>query len=156
LENRSRAVLVARVNLHCSRCLCTATADALIKPIDALNVAAVVTNKDDAIRVFGDCVHASTLLFPFPQDVHYRTDRIGDKFPTTPGVRGARRGRPIDEADSLPPDLATAEPVFMLAGAPQAHEVSSKRLGSRFCSSPKLCPEACPIKASDHPIKNGP
>ena len=89
MENRSRAVLVARVNLHCSRCLCTAIADALIKPIDALEVAAVVTNKDDAIRVFGDCVHASTLLFPFPQDVHYRTDRIGDKYPTTPGVRVA-------------------------------------------------------------------
>ena len=146
-------MLVARVNLHCSRCLCTATANAFIEPIDALNVGTVATNKDDAIRVFGDCVHASRLLFPFPQDVHYRADRIGDKFPATPGVRGVRRGRPIGEAHSLPPVLATAEPIFLLGGALAAHEVSSKRRGSGFCSSPKLCPEAFPVKTSDHPLR---
>jgi hypothetical protein len=55
---------------------------------------------------------------------------------------------------SLPTELPL-NPIFMLGGA-EAHEVSSKRLGSRFCSSPKLCPEAFPIKAGDHPPRNAP
>ncbi|MGA8345490.1 MAG: hypothetical protein WB781_26410, partial [Candidatus Sulfotelmatobacter sp.] len=46
--------------------------------------------------------------------------------------------------------------IFMLGGAPEAHEVLSKtpyrkRLGSSSRSTPTACPEAFPIKASDDP-----
>jgi hypothetical protein len=44
LEYRSQAVVLAGMNLHRSCGLGTLTANALIEPIDALNVGAVVTD----------------------------------------------------------------------------------------------------------------
>jgi hypothetical protein len=62
-------------------------------------VGAVVTDENDAIRVFADCIHASRLLLPFPQDVQYGTDGTGEWFPTMPRGCGARRRRRIDEGN---------------------------------------------------------
>ena len=41
--------------------------------------------------------------------------------------------------------------IFMLGGAPEAHESYRKRLGATSRSAPKVGPETFPIKASDKP-----
>jgi len=46
---------------------------------------------------------------------------------------------------------STLNPIFMLGGAPEAYEVSSKTPRVEFQSFAKFLPEAFPIKASDHP-----
>ena len=42
-------------------------------------------------------------------------------------------------------------PIFMLGGAPEAHEVLSKTPRIEIPLRAKVCPEAFPIKASDNP-----
>jgi len=46
---------------------------------------------------------------------------------------------------------STLNPIFMLGGAPEAYEVSSKTPRVEFQSFAKFLPEAFPIKASDNP-----
>src|SRR5438445_12809822 len=45
---------------------------------------------------------------------------------------------------------STRNPIFMLGGAPEAYEVSSKTPRVEFQSFAKFLPEAFPIKASDY------
>ena len=57
-------MLLAGVILHRSRRLCAGTAEALIERVDALHMWAVVTKEDNAIGIFANCVHGSSLLSP--------------------------------------------------------------------------------------------
>ena len=51
---------------------------------------------------------------------------------------------------ALMPWARPLNPIFMLGGAPEAHEVLSKRPWIEIPLRPKTVPEAFPIKASDH------
>jgi hypothetical protein len=49
------------------------------------------------------------------------------------------------------PQTLVLNPIFMLGGAPEAHEVLSKTPRIEILLHPKTLPEAFPIKASDNP-----